>query len=52
MTGSDSSFHGGHRGEQEALVQQAELHHLQNLLLESMEKMFNECLPTMGGRDR
>ena len=50
MAGSDSSVHGGYHGEQEPPVAQAELHQLQNSLLEAMERMFNERLPTSGGR--
>jgi hypothetical protein len=48
MAGSDSSVHCGHHGEQEPPVAWAELHQLQNSLLEAMERMFNEHLPTAG----
>ena len=50
MAGSDSSVHGGHHGEQEPPVARAELHQLQNSLLEAMERIFNERLPAAGGR--
>ena len=50
MAGSDSSVRGGHHGEQEPPVARVELHQLQNSLLEAMERMFNERLPTAGGR--
>ena len=50
MARSDSSVHGSHHGELEPHVARAELHQLQNSLLEAMERMFNECLPAMGGR--
>ena len=50
MAGSDSSVRGGHHGEQEPPVARAELHQLQNSLLEAMERMFNERLPAAGGR--
>ena len=50
MAGFDSSVHGGYHGEQEPPVAQAELHQLQNSLLEAMERMFNERLPAAGGR--
>ncbi|KAG2650716.1 hypothetical protein PVAP13_1NG196738, partial [Panicum virgatum] len=50
MAGSDSSIRGGHHGEQEHPVARAELHQLQNSLLEAMERMFNERLLAAGGR--
>ena len=50
MAGSDSSVRGGHHGEQEPPIARAELHQLQNSLLEAMERMFNERLPAAGGR--
>jgi len=50
MAGSDLSVRGGHHGEQEPPVARAELHQLQNSLLEAMERMFNERLPAAGGR--
>ena len=50
MAGSDSSVRGGHHGEQEPPVAHAELHQLQNSLLEAMERMFNERLPAASGR--
>ena len=50
MAGSDLSVRGGHHGEQEPPVARAELHQLENSLLEAMERMFNEHLPTAGGR--
>jgi len=50
MAGSDSSVRGGHHGEQEPPVARAELHQLQNSLLEAMERMFNERLPAAGGQ--
>ena len=50
MAGSDSSVRGSHYGEQKPPVARAELHQLQNSLLEAMERMFNERLPAAGGR--
>ncbi|KAG2606049.1 hypothetical protein PVAP13_4NG161471 [Panicum virgatum] len=50
MAGSDSTVHGSHHGEQKPPVARAELHQLQNSLLEAMERMFNERLPAAGGR--
>lgn len=52
MAGSDSSVRGGHRGEHEAPIQRAELHRLQNSLLDAMERMFNERLPAGDRRER
>jgi len=50
MAGSDSSVHGGNRGDEEPPVARVELHQLGNSLLEAMERMFNERLPAAGGR--
>ena len=50
MAGSDSSVHGGNRGDEEPPVARAELRQLGNSLLEAMERMLNERLPVAGGR--
>jgi hypothetical protein len=51
MAGSDSSVRGGRYEDEEPHVARAELHQLQNFLLQAiMERMFNECLPAAGGR--
>jgi hypothetical protein len=48
MARSDSSIRGGRYEDEEPPVAQAELHQLQNLLLQDMERMFNEHLPAAG----
>jgi hypothetical protein len=50
MAGSDSSVRGGRYEDEEPPVALAELHQLQNSLLQAMERMFNERLPAAGGR--
>jgi hypothetical protein len=50
MAGSDSSVRGGRYEDEEPPVARAELHQLQNSLLQAMERMFNERLPAVGGR--
>jgi hypothetical protein len=50
MVGSNSSVHGGNHGDGEPPVSRAELHHMADSLMETMERMFNESLPTIGGR--
>jgi hypothetical protein len=50
MAGSDSSVRGGRYEDEEPPVARAELHQLQNSILQAMERMFNERLPAAGGR--
>ena len=50
MAGSDSSVLGGNHGDEEPLVARAELRQMANSLLKAIEMMFNERLPTAGGR--
>jgi hypothetical protein len=50
MAGSDSSVCGGRYEDEELPVARAELHQLQNSLLQAMERMFNERLPAAGER--
>jgi hypothetical protein len=50
MAGSDSSVRGGHCGDEEPPVSQAEMHQMTNSLVEAMERMFDVCLPAAGGR--
>ncbi|PVH66034.1 hypothetical protein PAHAL_1G130300 [Panicum hallii] len=52
MAGSDWSVHGGNHGDEEPHVTRTELRRMANSLLEAMERMFNERLPTAGGRGR
>lgn len=50
MARSSLSVHGGNHGDEEPPVTRAELRHMENSLLEAMERMFNERLPAVGGR--
>jgi hypothetical protein len=50
MVGSNSSVHGGNLGDGEPPISRAELHHMADSLVEVMERMFIECLPTIGAR--
>jgi hypothetical protein len=50
MVGSNSSVHSGNHGDREPRVSWAELHHMADSLMEAMERMFNERLPTIGGQ--
>ena len=50
MVGSNSSVHSGNHGDGEPPVSRSELHHMADSLMETMERMFNERLPTTGGR--
>jgi hypothetical protein len=51
MAGSNSSVHGDRHDDDGIPVARAELHQMENSLLAAMERMFNERLPTTGGRD-
>ena len=50
MVGSNSSIHGGRHGEEEPPVAWAKLCQMADSLLEAVERMFNERMPTDGQR--
>jgi len=50
MAGSNSSVRGGRHGKEEPPISRAELRQFENSLLHTMERMFNEHLPTAGTR--
>ena len=50
MVGSNSSVHSGNHGDREPRVSWAELHHMADSLMEAMERMFNEHLPSTEGQ--
>lgn len=50
MAGSDSSVHGGHRGDREPPVSRDEMHRMGDSLMEAMGRMLDERLPVAGGR--
>jgi hypothetical protein len=50
MVGSNSSVHGGNKGDEEPPVSRAELQQMADSLVGAMERMINEHLPVIGGR--
>ena len=50
MADSDSSVHGGHRGDREPPVSRDEMRRMADSLMEAMGRLLDERLPAAGGR--
>jgi hypothetical protein len=49
MAGSDSSVHGGHRGDRDSPVSRAEMQRMADSLMEAMGRLLDERILAAGG---